>query len=430
MSAPVLLQRYSFDGTLEGSGSLALALDSPTTTLGTAQYASGPIAGTQALSCVNKYVKLPPSPALAFTTTTPFSIGGWFYTTAVANGNQQAVCNYAPDGKGVMFGKQSYIFEFLDGALHLLALSGSPLLNTWSHMWLTYDGTTMTAYDNGVQVISAAVGAKTFATSSPWTVGYCAQRPTETATYKVADVRWYSGVVLPSVAMAPPPTGFTLTPTPYSCRANFPAVTGATSYKVQYTVAPSAEVHVVTDSSTFTSSVISGLTPGSVITVNVFATVASVQSLKYSGTVTLPAVVSAASFSKSALATPQNALLYDITIINSSNLVSKESVVNSLFTNGDRVLVTAGTNVSKRSVQAAVATVNSTVPVIKGDSIYIPFDSTSANTTQLITLTLRNGATESVSYNMATGLVTIRSVTYAPGAKLPLDGQTLSILQG
>ena len=94
MSAPVLLQRFSLDGTLVGEGSLALQLTNPSA-VGTPNYITGPIPGTKGLSLSNYAgLQVPFNAALNFDFTDTFSIGCWL-TSSQPGSNNFGFGNYS-----------------------------------------------------------------------------------------------------------------------------------------------------------------------------------------------------------------------------------------------------------------------------------------------------------------------------------------------
>jgi hypothetical protein len=212
MSA-TLLQRYSFNGTLTGEGSLNLALQNTATTLGTPSYTTGPVAGTQALIVpITKYLTLPYNSSLDFTGSSIFSFGGYFFVEASgALYEQQLMNNLSPIAN---LGIETYAWSY---GTHTACWVNkvnkgdcniSPtLIGRWVHYWVTYNGTNIIQYADGTQIGSVALNG-TFSSSSFWNLCDAPIPTSSTAastggTYRIADIRWYSGVLSPSVAMTP-----------------------------------------------------------------------------------------------------------------------------------------------------------------------------------------------------------------------------------
>jgi FG-GAP repeat/Concanavalin A-like lectin/glucanases superfamily len=212
---PTLLQRYSFNGTLTGDGSLNLALQNPGTTLGTATYTTGPVAGTQAVSIpLNKYLELAPSADLQFTYLTPFSTGGWFNASAAGSafGTFTSNTGTSPvtgiEWYAQISGTRSGLALWNNGTLPASGtepVTAFTTFNQWVHSWLVYDGTIMKMYIGGVLVRTVTPGTLDFKSTQSWRICSTSRVAQSVGglVAAVADVRWYSGVVLPATAMVP-----------------------------------------------------------------------------------------------------------------------------------------------------------------------------------------------------------------------------------
>lgn len=418
----VLLQRYRFDGNLTSEGSLNLALQNTATTLGTPTYTTGPVAGTQgiAIPVDGKSLQLPFHSSLNFDKGILFSFGGWFkHTGATA----QIMGNYtAPSGFTAytvnenMIDSETTANNTRTGFTYAAFPGG---INRWIHWWFTYDGQNLKTYADGALLGSFSSGASSFASTSGWVLSGI-------RTGFIADVRWYSGVVLPATAQAAVPlTGITFSTTPYTAKLTYPAVASA-SYVITSTPQPNEDISRF--STIATSYTVGGLIPGKQYLFQVLSVVGGVQTLQNSGTVTLPAATGTASdFTKTALlvATSTGVSLVNLNLL--KGVGNKEAIVAALLSTNDIVSTSASTRVSP--IEASVVQVNDTAPVKINSSLYVPFDATSTSTTQTITLTLRSGATQLVFYDTATEKVTINGIAYSAGEKLLLDGQVLQILE-
>jgi hypothetical protein len=206
MSA-TLLQRYSFNGTLTGEGSLNLALQNISTTLGTPTYTTGPVAGTQALAIPTsgQYLELPYNVGLNFSSTSSWSYGGWIYDTSGVGYYFSNVDPSITMGQEFQnYQNNTYYYYYTPSQISIGASAGYAL-NTWVHWWITYDGSVLRFYRSGTlyNTSSTVISTKNFGSSLGWIIAK-SRNPNQTIqklTGAVADIRWYSGVVSPSVAM-------------------------------------------------------------------------------------------------------------------------------------------------------------------------------------------------------------------------------------
>ncbi len=203
-----LLQRYSFDGTLVADGTLNLALQNTATTLGTPTYATGPYTGTQGLVISSTgYVELPYSAPLNFTTANqPWSHSIWVYVTSdgAFMGNQ--LSQFTP---GHEIGVYSNTATIYNEAVNQSGTRSSDLqvgvgsiINKWSHLLVTSNNNTITIYLNGTIIISGSNSADN-SSNTPWNIAKTAVHGTGKFSGRVADARWYSGIVTPAIAMTP-----------------------------------------------------------------------------------------------------------------------------------------------------------------------------------------------------------------------------------
>lgn len=207
-----LLQRFSFDGTLAGTGSLALQIPN-TVTLGTPTYVTGPVAGTQALAVTtNTYALLPYSASISPNINNSMSCGGWIYTSAVANDCLLISTTYSTSSGGIefqLYGNSTSCVTNINAVnSSRISYTGGSCnsLNTWMHWWATFDSNTriMTTYINGVSVNNVIAGLPLTAgtditTTNAWRIN---GGRSNTFAGAVADIRWYSGVVSAATAMA------------------------------------------------------------------------------------------------------------------------------------------------------------------------------------------------------------------------------------
>lgn len=220
----------------------------------------------------------------------------------------------------------------------------------------------------------------------------------------------------------------TYTASPTSVRFQLPPLTSAsTPYSVLYAVGAST---VDTGGSNAASPesiwTFSNLLPATLYTFHTYTVSKGVKTLRYTTAVTTPTAI-LSSFAKTAL--PGSTLSPNISTIKTTNSLTPEAIVQSLFTSGDKVSVRSSTSADTgkaSTVSAAVQNPGSTFLLQKNARVYIPFDSTVA-TAQSVTATLSNNSTATITYNKASNSITIGANTYTVGQKFLLDGQYVTV---
>jgi hypothetical protein len=216
MSA-TLLQRYSFNGILTGDGSLNLALQNTSTTLGTPTYTTGPVAGTQAIVISStSYITLPYDISLNFTTTNAsWSFGLWVYSTndtggyltnqATTNGDGIEAGNYSNNTDPYAIANKGNTTGMNNAASRTLncSIGGVPSsTNKWTHIWfIATSSTSISLYVNGILKKTTSITGD-FSSPTPWSICKTSTQGAGKFIGYIADVRWYRGIVPPDVAQA------------------------------------------------------------------------------------------------------------------------------------------------------------------------------------------------------------------------------------
>jgi hypothetical protein len=198
----LLQQQYTFNGSLTSTGTLALALASPTSTLGGApSYTTGPITGTQAVIIPSAaYLQLPFNSTLNESLTVNVSCGGWFkvldpgnfifiYANTGGSRGYEAALNASFNGQ-----------TYTTGGTVNTPASAAVVKTSWHHYWTTFSNGVISVYTDGVLTGTATTSSE-FVGSQPWTLNRTGRYTATTSSVAAYDMRWYNGVVQPSMAL-------------------------------------------------------------------------------------------------------------------------------------------------------------------------------------------------------------------------------------
>ena len=173
-------------------------------------------------------------------TSSTLTVSLWFNAANLSNANPRLVANSHTDGdaKGcqLMFnaGGASGFFDVGNGTAEGRASWSQQLVaGTWYHYVCVYDGATVSAYLNGVQVASAAFAGGAIAAGTGPDINI-ARNPTYSGDYlisAISDVRIYkrglsaAEILALHKAVTPTPTAITLSPASATIADNAPAGT-------------------------------------------------------------------------------------------------------------------------------------------------------------------------------------------------------------
>ncbi len=202
-----LLMGLLLNSSLNNTGTINTSITNSTATLGTLPvYGPGPKTGMTALTIDDgKYLDIPFHAALNFDYTTSFSFGGWFYMTAqrtlaylMANtDSSRGIEIELNTNSTVLFGtlrKSSGITSSSPSAI-------SDFKNAWHHLWFTYIPPNLYVYKDGLLIGTNINATTSFISTGNWQINRSNRNTTGSSTVKVADIRWYNGVIPASVAM-------------------------------------------------------------------------------------------------------------------------------------------------------------------------------------------------------------------------------------
>jgi len=199
-----LLQQLQLNGTV-----LPLPASSITGPTNASVFVAGPAAGQKALQVNADAIRLPYIAGLNYISSAAFSFGGWVYQTSSATSHvlSNAGNTGALSGLSIEFTNASSIAVqgwSNNASTALITSANATILNTWVHVWVTFDGSIMTLNVNGVSVGSSALtSAITFTSTTGWIIGHNSARDTTPFNGAICDVRFYSGFVAPAVASGP-----------------------------------------------------------------------------------------------------------------------------------------------------------------------------------------------------------------------------------
>jgi hypothetical protein len=238
------------------------------TAFGGVSYVSGKVGQAASLDGTTGYISIPDSPSLRLST---FTLAAWVNPTAIVGDNRIAekgtsdsyYLDVNPEGKALV--------GFFDGTYHDLISPTALVLNTWSSVAGTYDGTVLRLYVNGTLVNSLALVSSPSQTAEPLVIGWKFNGITDDHFAGLIDeLRLYNRALtdseiqqhyqLSAPAISVSPSQITFPPT----------VINTTSQPVQVTVSNTGTANlVISDIATqdpfaitnFSSNITTGITP-------------------------------------------------------------------------------------------------------------------------------------------------------------------------
>lgn len=207
-------------------------------------------------------------------------------------------------------------------------------------------------------------------------------------------------------------------PGPISVKVGIFAVEGATSYKITLQESGGSEIdYAITEDEELT---VKSLTPDTEYTMKLYFGTGTADTLK--GEQTFSTLEnSAANYDKDSFLA-ENGTSFDFSDLDSTSRNNLSSVMNDLFTTGDKLQVKVNNEVSDVTFVKRGESVS-----ISNNSVFlIPFDSESGSS-QSIDIQLDN-STVSVGYNESTDTISVQSVEYSIGDSFVLDGKKVTMV--
>ena len=281
----------------------------------------------------------------------------------------------------------------------------------WRHYVVTYDGTTVSHYVDGVFQTSNSAALNT--ASSTLTVGATNRGNTEIQG-RVTDFRVYDGDIGASnisQLFADGPNNanvlaLTLTPFTHLIDLDWSVISGASTYNVRYTVDAGAEqdLTVTTDlSHTFYNAV-----PGSSYEFRIFTDLDLVTPF-FTETAVTPSV------DATSVGTLMTRLGNDLTLLSRGSVNQIQSLFGSVLNTGDVVI----TSIGSTTFVADSETI--TLPEEPREVVFTPFDPASGSG-QTVNVTLPDTSTVAVSYDETSNEIDAGGTTYAIGESFVSGG--------
>jgi hypothetical protein len=188
-------------------------------TIGSAQVSTSVVkygTGSIYLNGLNSYLFGPNTPDLNFGSGN-FTIEGWFYSISVATNGLISKWNDGGNQRGWKLDTQSagtmtFYYSTTGSDFPVVTFSGASLdANTWTHLALVRNGSTLTLYKNGTSIGSSAFTATIFANNSQsciggWFVSTGTPQTVSVSPYNgyMDDVRVTKGVARYTANFTPP----------------------------------------------------------------------------------------------------------------------------------------------------------------------------------------------------------------------------------
>lgn len=298
-------------------------------------------------------------------------------------------------------------------------LIGSGLVSgEWNHLAITYDGTDVTIYVNGVQKSTTSYVANS---SGSMQVGYVGINPSFPLYFEglMSDFRVYDVALSPSeiFSLFTGPT-FTFTPWSTHVETEWINITGATSYRL--TKDSGSGESIAVDNTTSSNGVFHNLVPNTTYTWKLYYSTDGTNYIFFGedSTSTLSDTLE-----NSNLTIFLTNGVYDLSFLNNTTFTILNKYINSSLTTGDKIVYNfPGLNETKLTVVTRGST--STIP--EGEAILFPFDQ-SDGSSQSSTLELSDTSTVLVSYDDSTNTINIEGEIYGIGDYFVLDGMKATV---
>lgn len=295
--------------------------------------------------------------------------------------------------------------------------------DTWHHVTVTYDGTKIVGYVDGIEVVDQdfavdvvvgdlAIGGR--ASSTLWYLDGM-----------MSDVRVYDSLLTASqiAEVSAPPATDALT---IQARAiNIPVVieevVGAVGYEITYEGPSGVEITAVSGVTTLEHN-ITGLEADTEYTIKLYTnTGIGYELTEEVVSTTLPNV--AASYDVADFG--ENGV-FDISDLEATDLSSMSPILDALFNTGDMVNVALTRN---PALNTSFINLGDTLSVKDISGVLLPFDGDSGTGQAVSILLSDDSTTVPVVYDDTTESITVNSVVYYPGDSFILDGKKITVLE-
>lgn len=302
----------------------------------------------------------------------------------------------------------------------------SPALpaNEWVHCAVTFNGTNIVGYLDGVQVISYTHSQLDIDTNRIFYVGSSGSNSSTYMTGCMYDLRMYTSVISTSEIQAAAVFVFvpklTLTPWSTFIEMSWSEEETASSYRITYNLTGENEIVSASGVQDLEYSLLN-LEPGTEYTINVYSSTDDVNyTLHFSETTsTLSNTDSNANID--AFLNEEGG--YDFSKLTDTTVSYITPHLNSLVTTGVRINFTSK-SIPNTNLQLVNNGTSAIIP--DNDSLFIPFEQLSGSS-QEITLQLKDETTVTVSYDEVANNININGTTYSNGDVLILDGRKVTV---
>lgn len=409
-----LVVRYTFDQSsdilAEYTGNSSLALSGTTTSLTSVTDATY---GT-VVSFNGGYAPLPaPKPPSSMEGDNPRTISVWTRRDDFTDFSWV----FANSGTAKFWGKinnNSDEFEVSVSDTTITASSPSAYsVNTWAHTAVTFDGTTVSIYVNGVFNTSQAITTPLDPAGTGW-FGIGGKFNTLNLFFgRMSDFRFYddaldANAVSTLFSYGPNPIIPDLALAAYThlIDINWLEVAGASTYYLKHIRDSGVEQDLTTTTSlTYTST---NLTPGSSYEIRVYTNLDQINHI-YSETIVTSALDS------TSVGNLMTRLGNDITLLTSDAVGQIDSLLGTVLTTGDIVKTSVGNTTFVKNTETI------TLPKVTKETILTSFDQ-SAGSGQTVSVVLPDASTSVFSYDEASNEVIFNGTDYAIGSSFVSGG--------
>lgn len=297
------------------------------------------------------------------------------------------------------------------------SVPGAFPLGTWIHLAMTYDGTTLSHYVDGVLASSAPTIGTLNTPTGNMTIGYKPSLKNFDGfglTGTMSDFRVYDDALDASTVsqlFADGPNdgnvpSLTLTPYTHLIDLDWSEVTGATTYYVRYIVASGAEQDLTTTMDL--SYVFFNTLPGYSYEFRIYTDLDVITPI-FTEPVLTPTM------DDTNVESLLTRLVNDLTLLSEDSVDQFQSTLSSVLTTGDSVKTSVGYTTFVANLDAL------TLPEATEQIVFTPFD-LSSGPGQAVSVVLPDTSTLSVSYDETSNEIGVGGTTYANGQSFVSGG--------